>query len=62
MRHRTASMLDQALKGETRGDIPVLQPMKFELVNLEAGKAPSLKMPLELLAVTEEWLNETARE
>jgi hypothetical protein len=28
--------------------------MKFELVNLKAGKAPGLKMPLELLAVAAE--------
>jgi hypothetical protein len=43
-----------SLEGGNRGEIPGFQPKKFELVNLKAGKAPGLKMPLELLAVAEE--------
>jgi len=57
--HNSASALgrsaaDQILKRGNRGEIPVFQTTKFELVNLKAGKAPGLKMPLELLAVADE--------
>jgi putative tryptophan/tyrosine transport system substrate-binding protein len=52
---RAASYVDRILRGEKPGDLPVQQPVKFELVvNLKAAKALELTVPDKLLVAADE--------
>ncbi len=55
MWRRAADLVDKILRGTNPGDIPVEQPVKFDLViNLKTSKAIGLKVPPTLLSRADE--------
>ena len=52
---RSADFVDRILRGAKPGDIPVVQPARFELiVNMSTARALDLTLPSALLARADE--------
>jgi len=55
--HRSAAFVDRIVKGASPADMPVEQPLKFELViNLKTAQALGLTLPTTLLIQANEVL------
>ena len=55
MFHRTASYVDRILRGASPVELPVQQPIKFELsINLKTAKALGLSVPPSMLLSADE--------